>query len=297
VPFDWSIHDLSITSFGLVYCEAGWRLDDPWSNRLTDHDLICFLSGEGKLQLEEGPEHLIRPGLCLWARPGRVYRASQNLEHSLVATAIHFDLRRRGRTTSARHDALPPELLEAQDVPYANAIMRRIIDLCREARDRIIHIDDNTSPLHRIEQPSEKSRVAAHLLRAFLLDITSSGLPDRRTARELPQRAERDMHEAATLLRDRTRPYTGMKELARSMGYAPDYFGALFKSVIGMSPHRYALTQRIEHAKSLLRETALSVGEIAESLGYANIYYFSRQFSLRTGLSPSAYRERHRTKA
>jgi AraC-like DNA-binding protein len=43
-------------------------------------------------------------------------------------------------------------------------------------------------------------------------------------------------------------------------------------------------------AGGLLRETDLSVKEIANRLGYEDQFYFSRLFKLVNGISPRAYR-------
>ena len=46
----------------------------------------------------------------------------------------------------------------------------------------------------------------------------------------------------------------------------------------------------MQYAAQLLRTTALRVNEIACSVGYLDALYFSRAFSRRMGLSPTAYR-------
>lgn len=57
-----------------------------------------------------------------------------------------------------------------------------------------------------------------------------------------------------------------------------------------MSPHRYILRARIERARELLRMTSLSIGEIADAVGFAGQSHFCTAFGRETGLTPSAYR-------
>lgn len=51
---------------------------------------------------------------------------------------------------------------------------------------------------------------------------------------------------------------------------------------------------RRSHAETLLADDALSIGEIAEQLGFSDLSSFSQAFKRWTGLAPSAYRERQR---
>ena len=50
---------------------------------------------------------------------------------------------------------------------------------------------------------------------------------------------------------------------------------------------------RINAARQLLTATDLPVHEIAAACGYQNATHFMRQFKEITGLTPSAYRNRH----
>ena len=54
----------------------------------------------------------------------------------------------------------------------------------------------------------------------------------------------------------------------------------------------YVQEMRIEKAKAALGSDYGTIGAIAQALGYASIYDFSRAFKRRTGLSPSAYARR-----
>ena len=53
-----------------------------------------------------------------------------------------------------------------------------------------------------------------------------------------------------------------------------------------MPPHRYLLTRRIERAKALLRDTDLSITEIAFQTGWNSLGTFGRTFRDITGESP-----------
>jgi len=52
----------------------------------------------------------------------------------------------------------------------------------------------------------------------------------------------------------------------------------------------FVIAARIDHARDLLALTPASIGEVAAAAGFSDIYYFSRLFKRRVGVSPSAFR-------
>src|SRR5262252_9895367 len=85
--------------------------------------------------------------------------------------------------------------------------------------------------------------------------------------------------------------------LARVSGVSEAHFARSFKDAFGVPPHRYLLTRRVERATSLLRETDLSITEIAFQTGWASLGTFGRTFRDVTGESPGVIRSRERRTA
>jgi transcriptional regulator GlxA family with amidase domain len=85
--------------------------------------------------------------------------------------------------------------------------------------------------------------------------------------------------------------------LAEVSGVSQAHFARSFKQAFGVPPHRYLLTRRIERATALLRETELSITEIAFQTGWESLGSFGRTFRDVTGLSPGAVRARERAAA
>lgn len=85
-----------------------------------------------------------------------------------------------------------------------------------------------------------------------------------------------------------------VRRLARVSGVSEAHFARSFKLAFGVPPHRYLLTRRIERATALLRETDLSITDIAFQTGWSSLGTFGRTFRDVTGESPAAKRERER---
>lgn len=81
------------------------------------------------------------------------------------------------------------------------------------------------------------------------------------------------------------------EEISKSVHLSSSYLCHMFKKKTGFSLMEYVKHKRIMRAKALLEQDGLSVSEIAIACGYDNFSYFSRLFSLMTGLSPSRYRK------
>ena len=70
-------------------------------------------------------------------------------------------------------------------------------------------------------------------------------------------------------------------------------FARLFREYTGMPPLEYINRMKISQAKAKLASGLMSVGEVAESLGYSDASYFSRYYKKLTGKSPSDDIVRH----
>ena len=81
-----------------------------------------------------------------------------------------------------------------------------------------------------------------------------------------------------------------LAQLAAQAGLSKFHFQRLFKGAVGVSPSRYQINLRMSEARRRLRETKMSVVDIALEVGYANPGHFSQLFRRETGLSPSDYR-------
>ncbi|KRF06568.1 hypothetical protein ASG89_19145 [Paenibacillus sp. Soil766] len=81
-----------------------------------------------------------------------------------------------------------------------------------------------------------------------------------------------------------------VEDAANHFGYHRSHVYAAFLKKYGISPQRYLAQKRLEKGAELLKTTSLSVTEIAYSLGYSELYAFTRAFTTYMGVSPRSYR-------
>lgn len=78
--------------------------------------------------------------------------------------------------------------------------------------------------------------------------------------------------------------------LSAEFHFHPNYLVRALKETIGLTPTEYLTQYRMEEAEKRLLDTNLTISEIAESVGFQNIYYFSSSFKKFAGLSPQNFR-------
>ncbi|MBE6680083.1 MAG: helix-turn-helix transcriptional regulator [Ruminococcaceae bacterium] len=80
------------------------------------------------------------------------------------------------------------------------------------------------------------------------------------------------------------------KVLAEKSMISEIYFRKLFKENFGVSPKQYIQELRILKAKNLLKgNLCATVSEVAEEIGFSNVYQFSAAFKKATGYTPTDF--------
>ena len=81
------------------------------------------------------------------------------------------------------------------------------------------------------------------------------------------------------------------KSLCRQFGMSRSVLYAKFKAITGKGVHDYIKSIRLAEAERLLHEGKLNVSQIAYSVGFNSVSYFSKSFSKQMNVSPKAYQK------
>lgn len=81
-----------------------------------------------------------------------------------------------------------------------------------------------------------------------------------------------------------------LQQLSNHVSLSPNYLCKLFKQVTGETITNYTQSCKMEKALTYLKDDTLSLGAIAERLGFYDQFHFSKTFKTFTGMSPSVYR-------
>jgi AraC family transcriptional regulator of arabinose operon len=252
---------LLLPAFAKIVCEPGWK----WQKRekaLANYDMFYVWSGEGEVYLNGFP-YSVGKGSCFLFRPGDHTSATHNPQKPLVLTYIHFDI---------MHPAIliPEPYRQLEDTFDFEHMLSRYVRLF----------------LVRTFAAEEEARLILKQLLIHLLRHDLEVPVERKASNQLTE----SIHEVANYIQQHPGITHRVDDLATRAGLSTRYFSIKFKEMIGMSVQTYMIRTRIDRAQHLLMHAGMNVTEVADALGYRDIFFFSRQFKQYTGKTPSEIR-------
>lgn len=84
-----------------------------------------------------------------------------------------------------------------------------------------------------------------------------------------------------------------VEQLAKIANLSRSAFVKRFTEICKMPPSEYITNRRIESAEYMLKNTALSIGDVAFEAGFYDASHLNKLFLAKNGMSPSAFRKIH----
>lgn len=255
---------LKVNSYGKTVCPKNWSWDTeevPW----YDYDLWVVLNGSGTLTSDTKSYNVSR-GDCFCLQGGQHYIGQHNPLDPLTVIHIHFDY----------IDNFKP-IRPSRNAPTFH---RRIIDmtLLEGMLHKFLLAGD---PLYSSNSTME------NWLSCILDVITDNDIVHKHMQRPSSKPLSLYIIEH---LKEQPNIHHRIKDLALLFGYSSDHLSRIFKADTGISLEKYIIESRINQATLLLINSNMSINEIAMSLGYKDIYHFSKQFKAINSCAPSKYR-------
>lgn len=254
---------------GRVRFPPQWSSGTRWWHTLSDYDLWFVWAGRGTMQLEEETIAL-SAGSCIWMQPGRRYITSHDPEHPLGVNFFHFRvLDDRGRDNSAGFSP-PLEQMRVRNFAFADTLMQRILAL-------------------RSEPDGLES--ADRLFAALLSELTRESAHQTKVPQSVQPKHVEKIHEIMSGVGSNPAKVASIAALAKRHGYSVSHFSRIFEAVAGIRPQQFLIGARLDFARQRLALTSSSIGAVATDAGFSDVYYFSRLFKQRVGVSPSVFRK------
>ena len=241
-------------------CEPDWS----WSARtpVTDFDLWLVENGEAQMKLN-GECWELSSGDVVLLTPGAKPEATHRPDRPLHVHFTHF-LPLRGRRVLMKLPEVPgSRRWHVRETPALFEAMRRAGRRAHEPRGE---------------------ECARGWLEAVLRDVLEQLIrPEALLQDETLTRL------VAAVRMEPTRHWT-VAEMARACCWSPQHLTRRFRAATGRAPMEFVIRERVRQAEQALRESSEPLKRIAERLGYADVYYFHRQFRRMTGRTPGQVR-------
>lgn len=102
------------------------------------------------------------------------------------------------------------------------------------------------------------------------------------------------VEKVSTYIRDNLEKPLSIQSIARGTGVSKTVLYKLFHQHFHSTVGSYIKTKRVERSLSLLTDTALSVEEISQRVGFSGASYYSKVFRSQMGVSPLQYRKKNK---
>ncbi len=237
------------------------------SRTLQEFQLIYITKGSGVFSTE-GKQYEISPGIAFFLFPGVRHAYHPHRKTGWEEFWIGF------------HGA------------YANALWQQEILSPEEPlfhvgyHESIIHMfDQNFRSMHQ-QFPGYTIQISGGIV-ALITNIIGLSKQQQYQSEEVGL-----VDQVKSILEGRIFDSITIEELTEATGTGKSKLIALFSDYTGLSPYQYFLHMKINKAKQWL-DMGLSVKEIAYRLSFQDPCYFSRIFTKKTGVSPTAWRVHH----
>ena len=254
--------ELSIFNCGLERCAPG----QTWGPGIRDHYLIhLVVSGKGVFEVG-GRTYEVVPGDLFFAKPSQLIRYTADEQQPWEYSWVGFN------------GACANKLV--QQTPFSDL---HPVHHCKDpqtVREALYNIY-----LSRGTEPQNEALMTGYLylFMAQLMKEAREAMPN------TPSSSSQYVLAAIKYIQFNYSHDISVDDIAKAVGVSRSHLYRVFMSNVGQSPIDYLTGYRISEACSLLKNTGLSIAEIAVSVGFFDQFYFSRVFKKVKGVPPSKY--------
>ncbi|MEM9015394.1 MAG: AraC family transcriptional regulator [Verrucomicrobiota bacterium] len=274
---------VSVTSFAEKTSRSG---SEP--KRMAGFSLYRISRGRTRWVLDRDSV-LLREGDFFWVRPGQVFGGIESSEEvSLEVEGI--------RLAGSEFEATSLELLLERAAGLSEVEAHRLGKVLEETNPPRVRMDQWKSELFvsLVRENWSDSVEDQDSLRAgvfFVLTLLARAIRNRSSPNSLGlTETEGEVAEFLAELEAHCAETWTLESLAEGAGLKRSRFGTLCRKLTGESPMTYLNRLRIRRSRRLLRDSDLSITEIAFDCGFASSQYFAKQFRRLQGHEPTHYR-------
>jgi AraC-like DNA-binding protein len=236
------------------------------------HELIFCLRGRGFVRIA-GRTHQVAAGQFVWINCHHPHEHGAIAEDPWEVYWVRIEGPRLAQVYELLGARVAPVFTEFDTAP-AELIYRDIFQLMSG------------------DAPDAPAFIHAAVARLVALAFAARQRATADTAPEVPPALRAAVERMKLFYFERHR----IGDLAAESRMSVSHFRRVFTAAFGASPIAWLRRERISQAKRRLAETDDAISQIGEQVGYADRFFFSRDFKQVTGLTPKQFRALERGK-
>lgn len=233
--------------------------DIEWPHRHSFYSMVWFTEGSG-FNVIDFEEFEIKPSRIFTVSPKQVHNWSYSMDSRgyFIVFAEHLakelNIAFRSPFLDIRHS----------DKDFIEEIVRRLVADCQSSEDTF-----------------ERNKSAISYLYSLL------------TEPQLLLASNAIVNDFKRLISETYETNLSIEQYATKLGVSTSALNQICQEATGLTPKQLQLDMKVTEARRLLLYSDLNTSEIAFKLGFDDTSYFSRLFKKKTGLSPTAFKEKY----
>lgn len=246
-----------------------------------DHRIFYVLEGSAELVFLK-KTIWVRQGALVYIRPGTPYYFNGNIKTIVLNFDLtyRFSMQKKGMSVCKNVQEFCEDDILEKDAPIElskTIVIENAIEVEQELKDCIRYFS----------YPSDYSEVicSANVKKILCYLVQKEKEP----SQNLPSL----VRDVLLYIQQHYDKGIDNEQIAKVFGYHSFYLNRIFKKATGNTIHQTILMQQIHVAKQLLKNTELSVKNIAYESGFSDASLFCNVFKKNTGFTPTEYRKRN----
>lgn len=237
--------------------------------------------GEMRIVLEN-EERLLKQGEMTVFKPGTLHRVSSSDRSAPNVMIVSFDCSSSGIAGLAN-----------KTIALTGSEKRLLSFILQEAYRSFELRTQDGEIVRNPNPPFGGEQMIKNVLELLLLALarrTAAYVPDAAsTAAPKTDKENGTVADVIRFMKSRLSGHVTADEIGKAIGIGKAQLYAAFKAETGYGVMEYYKLLKIEEAKRLIRENNRTMTEIAASLDFNNVQYFSKLFKQLTGMKPTEY--------
>lgn len=258
--------DLNVYRCGIEECQPGYS----WGPAVRDHYIIHYvLKGNGTFTLN-GKAYAIDEDHGFLISPNQIVQYQASADHPWTYSWVGF------------HGLKADSILKKAGLTVENPTF------CYQNDTLLKQVLNDMILAARSENRSELMLTGyLYLFLSLLVKNHKKNQP----APKGPESGDRYIGKAIDYIMKNYASRLTVAEIAKALQIDRSYLFMLFKEHVGLPPQQFIIQVKMEKAVEFLKNSGLSIGDVARSVGYDDPFQFSKTFKKTKGQSPINYRK------